>query len=110
MKIAAFKIYSYKIPLVSALTMKGQHTANREGLFIRLTDDNGRHGWGEISQLPGFSSESLNDIVAQTRKLKYNLTGAAVPEHLEELSGGFERWLREFDLSASVRFGIEWPS
>ncbi|MFZ5980219.1 MAG: o-succinylbenzoate synthase [Candidatus Zixiibacteriota bacterium] len=107
MIIAGFTIYAYQIPLVRALTMKGLKTVDREGLFIRLTDDNDRHGWGEISPLPGFSSEQSNDIIEQSQKLKYHLTGTTLPDHLEELSGGFDRWLRPLDLSASVRFGIE---
>jgi len=107
MKIASFKIFVYKIPMVKPLTMKGLETTHREGLFIRLTDENSNYGWGEISPLAGFSPEQPEDIIEQARTLKYNLTGAYVPEHLEELSGGFERWLRELNLSASARFGME---
>ena len=107
MKITTFDILSYKIPMVAPLTMKGLETHHREGLFVRLSDDDGRIGWGEISPLPGFSPESMNEITEQTRKLKYRLKGTVAPEHLEELSGGFERWLRDFDLSASVRCGFE---
>ena len=35
----------------------------REGLIVRLKDGSGREGWGEMAPLPGWSKETLRDIL-----------------------------------------------
>jgi len=87
--------------------VKDAKLTERSGLIIELTDEHGHTGLGEASPLPGFSSE--NQILAELQllSLRHALKGTEIPENLEELSGGFERWLEQYGLAPSVRFGFE---
>jgi O-succinylbenzoate synthase len=87
--------------------LKGKGYTTRSGIIARLEDENGAFGWGEIAPLPGFSDESLEQAESQLRELRSSLRGYPVPENLDELSGGFDRWLGQYQLYPSVRFGVE---
>ncbi|MEE8575794.1 MAG: o-succinylbenzoate synthase [candidate division Zixibacteria bacterium] len=110
MKITHFDIFRYKLRLKQPLTVRGITHEDREGLLIRLegSNDPRKHtGWGEIAPLPVVSEESLEDALHAVVRLKSAVTGLAIPDHLEELSGQFEHWLGESDLPPSVRCGFE---
>ncbi len=62
MKLAAFDIFSYEVPL--DIGMK------RKGFIIRLGDTTGREGFGEIAPLPGLSHESLEETFAFLKSLR----------------------------------------
>lgn len=102
-----FKIYRYRLPLAEKLILKNNEITTREGLVLNLTDEHNHSGWGEIAPLPGFSHESLDDALGQTKNLRHALHGTMLPENLEELSGSFEKWLGNYELAPSVRCGIE---
>lgn len=53
-------VYGWEIPLEAGVVLRDRRLKTRCGLLVRLTDA-GREGWGEISPLPGFSNESLDD-------------------------------------------------
>ena len=74
---------------------------------MRLSDESGNCGWGEISPLIGFSRETIEQAGCELALLPSFLTGCKLLPHGELLSGGFEDWLGGFNLSASVRFGLE---
>ncbi len=105
--IAQIRLFSFRMPLVRPLILKGNTVTRREGYAIRLVDHDGHAGWGEVSPLPGFSRESPADTSSQLLSLKSRLSGQTIPYMLEQLDGGFDRWLGEYNLSPSVRFGIE---
>lgn len=107
MKIAAFDIFHYRLALNRPLVLRGQTLRHREGFLIRLTEPDGAIGWGEIAPLPGFNTESLAEALAATRALAFAVTHQLVPNDLEELSGGFDRWLGTRRLPASVQAGFE---
>ena len=72
----------------------------REGIIIRLTDNVGRVGWGEIAPLPWFGSETLTEAVAFCRHLDEKVTEeiiAAIPPQLSASQFAFESAL--FSLS-----------
>ena len=50
--------YRYSLPFRQPLMFKGQRLTNREGLLVSI---NGQ--WGEIAPLPGFSTETLAEVV-----------------------------------------------
>ncbi|MDX9857681.1 MAG: o-succinylbenzoate synthase [candidate division Zixibacteria bacterium] len=106
MDIESFDIYTYRLSLNRPLVFRGQSYHEREGILIRL-GCGGDSGWGEIAPLPGFSVENREAAVAATRSLRRTLRGYTVPDCVEELSGGFDRWLGAFDLPPSVRTGVE---
>ncbi|MDX2108990.1 MAG: o-succinylbenzoate synthase [Verrucomicrobiota bacterium] len=47
----------------------------RHGIILRLTDSEGRNGFGEIAPLPDFGTETMDDAVACLREL-----GATLPD------------------------------
>jgi len=62
--IDSIGIYRYRLPLTHTITWNNTNNSTRDGLLICITCDN-HQGWGEISPLPGFSLESLNDAIEQ---------------------------------------------
>jgi O-succinylbenzoate synthase len=107
MKITMFDIFRYRLSLNRPLVLRGQTLTYREGFVIRLTDDNGTVGWGEIAPLPGFNSESPENALAATEALAFAVKNDAVPNHLEELSGAFADWIGHRKLPPSVQCGFE---
>lgn len=56
MNIARARALPYRLPLPAPIrTAQGRFTA-REGWWIRLEDDAGRVGWGEVATWPGFGA------------------------------------------------------
>ncbi|CAX60580.1 o-succinylbenzoate synthase [Erwinia billingiae Eb661] len=53
-------LYGWEIPLEAGVVLRDRRLKTRSGLLVRLTEAD-REGWGEISPLPGFSTESLDD-------------------------------------------------
>lgn len=106
MVLEAFDIYTYRLPLNRPLVFRGRSFSEREGLLIRLRSGP-CIGWGEIAPLPGFSSEDLEAAMSAAKRLRFALRGHTAPDHLEELSGEFDRWLAGYRLPASVRCGFE---
>lgn len=104
--LSTVDLYRYTLPLTSPLGEGEQARNVRRGLLIRLQSDSGAVGWGEASPLPGFSRETLDDVVGAAGSLKDQLEG-------EELSirGGDDAVLLSPPLSdeypASLRFAVE---
>lgn len=62
MKLVNFEIYSYKLPTSLGFA--------REGLIVRLINELGQEGIGEIAPLPGRSTETLKEALTFTRQLR----------------------------------------
>lgn len=84
MKLKGFDIFTYEIPMSD----KGI----RKGLVIRLTDDTGRQGFGEIAPLENWSHESYQEALSFLKSIKERLL-----EHI----------LEPTPFPPSVMFGIE---
>lgn len=54
------QLYRWQIPLDAGVVLRERRLKTRDGLFVHLQAD-GREGWGEISPLPGFSHETLDE-------------------------------------------------
>ena len=54
----------------------------RKGIIVRLEDEQGNLGWGEIAPLPWFGSETLTDALAFCEQLK----GTITTEIIEQIS------------------------
>lgn len=107
MKIAEFQLYKYALPLKQPLVIGLTKLEQRRGCVIELKDESGALGFGEAAPLDGYSDESFTEVKSELLRLRHSLVGYEIPENLEELSGGFERWLDDHKLSPSVRFGFE---
>ncbi|MBD2577034.1 o-succinylbenzoate synthase [Oscillatoria sp. FACHB-1406] len=86
--------YRFRQPLK---TYHGVWTV-REGALVRLSDDKGREGWGEIAPLPWFGSETLEDAIAWCKNYGSVVTSAeiaAIPAHLPACQFALESALEQ---------------
>ncbi len=75
----------YSLPFRTPVRTAHGVWAEREGVILRLTDDTGREGLGEAAPIPGFGTESLEEIEEALATLGEWVTEeqlAAVPERL----------------------------
>ena len=61
MHVAALDLVPYRLALREAVVWNGERRGHREGVLVRLTDPEGRTGWGDAAPLPGFSRETLEE-------------------------------------------------
>lgn len=52
------QVYRWQIPMDAGVVLRERRLKTRDGLFVYLSDGD-REGWGEVSPLPGFSLETL---------------------------------------------------
>lgn len=52
------KLYSFSLPVDAGVVLRYQRLKTRDGFLVCL-EQNGKQGWGEISPLPEFSRETL---------------------------------------------------
>ncbi|MEX3020038.1 o-succinylbenzoate synthase [Kluyvera sp. STS39-E] len=57
------QVYRWQIPMDAGVVLRERRLKTRDGLFVYLRDGE-RDGWGEISPLPGFSLETLDEAQA----------------------------------------------
>ena len=60
------QIYRWQLPMDAGVVLRERRLKTRDGLFVHLQQGD-RHGWGEVSPLPGFSRESLEEAEAALR-------------------------------------------
>lgn len=65
----------YRLPLRVPLRTAHGVWAEREGIIVRLEDETGRAGFGEIAPLPWFGTETLAEAEALCRKFGATVTG-----------------------------------
>lgn len=54
------QVYRWQIPMDAGVVLRERRLKTRDGLFVHLQQGE-KQGWGEVSPLPGFSLESLDD-------------------------------------------------
>lgn len=59
------QVYRWQVPMDAGIVLRERRLKTRDGLFVRL-GSGAAEGWGEISPLPGFSAESLDEALAAT--------------------------------------------
>ncbi len=105
--IQSITLWRYRIPLVSPLQLKPQHLnrpflTHREGLVLQWHHSKGID-WSEVSPLPGFSKESLDEAEEQLNQfLKNHLAQLTKCRDLQSL-----HTLIKGKLYPSVQFGLE---
>lgn len=104
-KIAASRLFRYRLPLARTLYLKNESYLEREGGVLCLESESGHKGWGEIAPLPGFSKESLEEAFAQSTSLAVRLKGLPVRASLSAV----DEFVDSLDLKLlpSVRVGLE---
>ncbi|PHM22620.1 O-succinylbenzoate synthase [Xenorhabdus ehlersii] len=61
-------LYQFSLPMEAGIILRYQRLKTRDGFLVHL-QENGRDGWGEISPLPEFSHETLEQ--AKTLAVKW---------------------------------------
>lgn len=107
MKISEFKVFKFRLALREPLIIGEHHLTERTGFIVELRAENDHVALGEISPLPGLSSEDMTQAETEIAMLRPSVTGRDIPHHLEELSGGFDNWIGGYNLVPSIRFGFE---
>lgn len=69
MMIEKTTCYRYCLPVVRKEKPSGVILCNREGLLFHAELESGADGWGEAAPLPGFSRETIEDVLAAARNL-----------------------------------------
>lgn len=65
----------------------------REGIILRLSNETGRVGWGEIAPIPWFASETLEEALNFCQELPSEITATdifSIPNKLPACQFGFE--------------------
>ena len=84
--VYSFQSKRYCLPLRTPLRTAHGTWTEREGLIVRLEDEAGRVGFGEIAPLPWFGTETLAEAVEVCRKLG-DKVGAGVLDTVPERFG-----------------------
>ncbi|MEM1044384.1 MAG: o-succinylbenzoate synthase [Bacteroidota bacterium] len=108
MRVETVDLVPYRLPLTEAVTWNGERCTTREGALLRLGDDRGRTGWGDLAPLPGFSRETLPEAMkALTEALPELLRRGLDPSDLTQPSGSFHTTLDAAGLPSSARFALD---
>jgi len=102
MKVAAARLYRYRLPLAIPLPWPDSPDT-REGLLLRVETDGGRFGWGEIAPLPGFSKESLDEATEDAVQCLLCLKDEPLDGLLELIQEGGETTVSPYP---SVQSGV----
>lgn len=106
-KISAFTVYGYVLPLVRPITFRDRQVRERTGLLVRMVSESGQIGWGEAAPVPGFSRETTETAQTELVDGLHSLKRNDLPDEIERLDGTLAGCLDGFDLSASIRFALE---
>lgn len=60
-------LWRFQVPMDAGVVLRDRRLKTRDGLLVRLAAGD-KEGWGEISPLPGFSLESLEDAQKAVRE------------------------------------------
>jgi len=105
--VADIDLYRYDLPLTDPLPLGASTVRHRRGLLVRLTAEDGTAGWGEAAPLPGFSDETLADVVSRTQSLASRWAGASVSLSTETLDASLRALPLGQDEPRSLRFALE---
>ncbi len=94
-----FSFRRYQRPFLRPLTTAHGQWSLREGLIIRLIDEDGAKYWGEIAPIPWFGSESLVQAIEFCQSLGHKVS---LPL---EIPAGLPA--TQFAFSAAVAYGYE---
>jgi L-alanine-DL-glutamate epimerase-like enolase superfamily enzyme len=78
MLITCAQLYPLEVPMSRPIKMAGETVTHAQTVLVRLTDAQGREGWGEASAAPLMTGETLGSITASTEYLLSKLVGMEV--------------------------------
>ncbi len=93
-----FKFRPYQHKFLRSLTTSHGNWDIRKGIILRLTDEIGKVGWGEIAPISWFGSETLEQALDFCHQLPTKITEKmifSIPDELPACQFGFESALEE---------------
>ncbi|WP_341527847.1 o-succinylbenzoate synthase [Nostoc sp. UHCC 0302] len=88
-----FDFRPYRRRFVRSLTTSHGNWDMRDGIILRLTDETGRVGWGEIAPISWFGSETIEQALEFCHQLPAEITDKiifSIPDELPACQFGFE--------------------
>ena len=107
MKLSSIEIFRYDLPLIRPVFIGKNSMCVRSGIVLRIKDETGHMGYGEVAPLAGFHYETIDQALTQLFHVKHLLVGEEIPDNIAKLDGSFEDLLGRLGLLPSVRFGME---
>ena len=107
MKISTVDLYRYELPLTDPLKLGASTVAHRRGLLVRLGTEQGAAGWGDAAPLPGFSMETLSEVVARARDAAPQWIGVEISEARGDPADSLAALSVPPECPASLRFAVE---
>lgn len=101
----SINLYRYTLPLTEPLALGSDLVSDRQGLLLHLTLDSGADGWGDVAPLPGFSAETMDEAIADARRLRGEWEGRTLPD--ESPQAALRALSDPGKVVPSVRFGGE---
>ena len=96
-------LYRFRLPMDSGVILRDNKLTERTGYIIKLVEG-GLVGYGEVSPLPGFSLESLEDAGIQTQEFLERWVSGGQLSNLDELhpSVAFGLSMAELELNKQL--------
>jgi len=102
MSARSVEIFRYDLPLVRPLEARGKTLTTRSGYLLKVGDEEGTVGYGDIAPLPGFSLESLDEALDAAMTWSNYAVGHAAADR--------DRMVRALACAPSAMFGVEWAT
>jgi o-succinylbenzoate synthase len=103
MIINEFKFIPYSLKLKTPFVNSSFTIDKREGFIVKITDESGLVGFGEVAPLQGFSLETMEKCESELNRLYYSIIAKSAKDEPFDL--GTE--LEALSNLPSLRFGIE---
>ncbi|MCA1802411.1 MAG: o-succinylbenzoate synthase [Rhodothermaceae bacterium] len=101
-------LYQYSLPFRTPLKTANAFFPVREGLLIHCLDQDRISVWAEASPLPGFSSESVSDIIQASEKLIESISkGKNLIDGIPSLSFAVDCILWKIGRTGEMKFSPE---
>ncbi|RME55953.1 MAG: hypothetical protein D6790_15425, partial [Caldilineae bacterium] len=82
--IARVQVFPVLLPMIRSFTFASGSAGEAGGkaphVFVKITDSEGAHGWGECRPVPGWNYESLETVTATLRRIGPALLGHPVSD------------------------------
>ncbi len=79
-------LFDYVLRLKTPLRLARTQLHERRGLLLRLSRGDRALAWSEAAPLPGFSSESLEAVIAEAKSKLHSLNGLSAEEAVDALN------------------------
>jgi len=105
MYIKEIKYYKYECDFANPIRIKGHTLNSKKSIIISLKDEDGNIGYGDISPLPFYSSESFESVCEDIEQLSAKLIEVKLDISTNPLKA--ISLIKDFGFSSSITFGVE---